>query len=61
LGAASPQRSATDVLTEILRTGSQKLLAAALDVEIEEFLEKYADEKDRLCRRDCCCVAGVRC
>jgi len=49
------------VLTEILRTGSQKLLAAALDVEIEEFLEKYADEKDRLCRRDCCCVAGVRC
>jgi putative transposase len=47
IGVASPQRSATDVLTEILRAGSQKLLAAALDVEIEEFLAKYADEKDK--------------
>jgi transposase-like protein len=47
IGVASPQQTATDVLTEILRAGSQKLLAAALDMEIEEFLAKYADGKDR--------------
>ena len=47
IGVAGPQQNATDVLTEILRAGSHKLLAAALDVEIEEFLAKFADEKDQ--------------
>ena len=47
IGAAGPHQSSTDVLTEILRAGSHRLLAAALEAEIEEFLARYADEKDR--------------
>ena len=47
IGVAGPQQNAVDVLTEVLRAGSHKLLAAALDVEIEEFLAKFADEKDQ--------------
>jgi transposase-like protein len=46
IGASGPQQNATDVLTEILRAGSRQHLAAALEVEIEEFLGRYADEKD---------------
>lgn len=46
IGASGPQQNATDVLTEILRAGSHQLLAAALEVEIQEFLGRYADEKD---------------
>jgi putative transposase len=47
IGVAGPQQSSADVLTETLRAGSHKLLAAALDVEIEEFPSKFADEKDQ--------------
>ncbi len=46
IGASGPQQNATDVLTEILRAGSHQLLAAALEVEIQEFLGRFADEKD---------------
>jgi len=35
-----------DVLTEILRSGSQRLLAAALEVEIGEFIEQYRELRD---------------
>lgn len=46
IGVVSPQQSSTDVLTEILRAGSHRLLAAALEAEIEEFLAGLVDEKD---------------
>ena len=41
-----PAETKGDVLTEILRKGSQQLLAEALTVEIEEFLEQYRDLRD---------------
>lgn len=47
IGVAGPQQNAADVLTEILRAGSHELLAAALEVEIAEFVTKFADEKDQ--------------
>jgi len=43
--------SVRDVLTEILRRGSQRLLAEALEVEIEEFLEQYRELRDSEGRR----------
>ena len=41
-----PAETKGDVLTEILRRGSQQLLAEALTVEIEEFLEQYRELRD---------------
>jgi len=35
-----------DPITDILRTGAKKLLAEALEAEIESFLSQYADFKD---------------
>jgi len=43
IGPSGPQETSQDVLTEILRTGSQRLLAEALEVEIEEFVEHFRD------------------
>lgn len=39
IGPSGPRQTSQDVLTEILRTGSQRLLAEALEVEIEQFVE----------------------
>lgn len=44
--AMDPAESTGDVLTGILRSGAQQLLAAALSVEIEEFLEHYGELRD---------------
>ncbi len=41
-----PESITTDLLTEILRKGSQKLLAAAVEAEIEAHLEDYKNLKD---------------
>jgi len=39
-------REATkDLLTETLRTGAQRLLASALEAEVEEFLQVYAEHR----------------
>lgn len=46
IGASGPQLNAVDGLTEIQRASSHQLLAAALEVEIQEFLSRLADEKD---------------
>ena len=40
------QACVDDPITEILRNGAKKLLAKALEVEIESFLSQYADLKD---------------
>ena len=39
-----------DVLTEVLREGAQKLLAEAVQAELEELLEEYRVTRQRLVR-----------
>lgn len=46
-----PEVSAEDPLTEILRKGAKKLLAEALEAEVEEFLDKFKDLRDAKGRR----------
>ena len=41
-----PERFVDDPITEILRDGARKLLAAALEAEINAFLEGYSDLLD---------------
>jgi transposase-like protein len=42
----NPEPFIDDPITEILRNGAKKLLAEALEAEIESFLSQYADLKD---------------
>ena len=42
-----PETNTKDLLTEILREGSQRLLAAAVEAEIEAHIEEYRELKDR--------------
>ena len=35
----------SDALTEILREGAQKLLASAIEAEVNAFLQRFQDEK----------------
>ncbi|RZB35162.1 MAG: hypothetical protein SRB1_00930 [Desulfobacteraceae bacterium Eth-SRB1] len=42
----NPEPFIDDPITEILRNGARKLLAEALEAEIESFLSQYADFKD---------------
>ena len=39
-------RAAEDPLTEVLRAGARKLLAQALDAEVNEILAAYAEQRD---------------
>ncbi|HID99157.1 MAG TPA: IS256 family transposase [Thiotrichaceae bacterium] len=41
-----PERFVDDPITDVLRTGARKLLAEALDAEIEGFLAQYKDLRD---------------
>jgi len=41
-----PVPTSKDVLTEILRGGAQRMLAAALEAEVESYLSHYADSLD---------------
>ena len=41
-----PETFVDDPITEILRNGARKLLAEALEVEVETFLSQYRDFKD---------------
>ncbi|MFQ5930240.1 MAG: transposase, partial [Acidobacteriota bacterium] len=43
--------SAKDALTEVLREGAQRLLAEAVDAEVESFLEEYQELRDKHGRR----------
>ena len=47
----TPQRFVDDPISEVLRTGARKLLAEALEVEIEDYISKYKDRKDNQNRR----------
>jgi len=41
-----PETFINDPITDVLRTGARKLLAEALEIEIEDFLDQYRDLKD---------------
>jgi len=41
-----PQASAADPLTEVLRQGAKRLLAQAIEAEVQTLLACYADERD---------------
>jgi transposase-like protein len=43
---SGPAESAQDVLTEVLRNGAQRMLAAALEAEVESYLAQHADARD---------------
>ncbi|GJL56391.1 MAG: hypothetical protein NPIRA02_35230 [Nitrospirales bacterium] len=40
------ERAKGDTLTEVLRVGARKLLTQALEAEVAELLEMYAEERD---------------
>jgi putative transposase len=42
----SPQAASADPLSEGLRQGARRLLAQALEAEVETLLACYADERD---------------
>ena len=42
----TPEEESTDPLTDLLRTGAQQLIASAVEAELHELLEHYADSKD---------------
>jgi transposase-like protein len=46
-----PERFVDDPITDILRSGARKLLAEALETEVEIFLSQYEDLKDDIGRR----------
>jgi hypothetical protein len=46
-----PERFIDDPITDILRSGARKLLAEALESEIEVFLSEYQELKDDLGRK----------
>ena len=41
-----PQASARDVLTDVLRTGAQRMLATAIEAEVAEYLDARATTVD---------------
>jgi len=47
----TPERITNDLLTDILRNGSRRLLAAAVESEIEAFIEQCRDFTDKQGRR----------
>jgi transposase-like protein len=46
-----PQRFVDDPVSEVLRTGARKLLAEALEVEIEDYIAHYKELRDNQNRR----------
>jgi transposase-like protein len=51
IGLKKPEPFIDDLITSIIRQGARKLLAQALEVEIEVFTNQYADLKDELSRQ----------
>jgi len=46
-----PERFVVDPITDVLRTGARKLLAEALEIEIEDYLAQYKELRDHQNRR----------
>lgn len=51
IGLKKPQEFIEDPLTELLRNGARKLLANAVEAELQELLQKYSDFTDDSGRR----------
>ncbi len=47
----SPASQARDALTEVLREGAQRLLAGAVEAEVDAFLAQHAHLRDEAGRR----------
>lgn len=47
----NPEEGVKDVLTEVLRQGARRLLAEAIEAEVETFLSHYAQHRDGQGRR----------
>ena len=45
------QESSSDVMTDILRQGAQRMLAQAIELEVAEYIERHCDERDDKGRR----------
>ena len=41
----SPEESAPDLLTELLRNGARELISQAVNAELEELLAQYSEQK----------------
>ena len=41
-----PHESAKDVLTEILREGARKMLATAIEAEVDAYIDEHAGQRD---------------
>lgn len=41
-----PSSSTHDILTEVIREGARKMLAAALHAEVEDFLQRFSEDRD---------------
>ena len=48
---SEPVATPKDVLTEVLRSGAQRMLAAALEAEVESYLAEHADLRDESGKR----------
>ena len=46
-----PEIVTEDLLTEVLRNGAREMLKRALEVEVEEFLERFEDVRDKSGKR----------
>ncbi len=42
-----PESTAKDALAEILRSGAQRMLAAALEAEVEDYVAEFAEARDQ--------------
>jgi transposase-like protein len=47
----SPDTPARDVLTEVLRQGARRMLGQAIENEVAEYVQAYADQRDAAGRR----------
>ena len=46
----STREDSPSMLDEIVREGARRMLAAALEAEIDGYIEAHADERDERCR-----------
>ena len=50
-GSAATARSASSLIDELVREGARRMLAAALQAEVDAYVARFADERDEDGRR----------
>ena len=48
---AVPRSEVRDILTEVLRKGAQEMLTTAIEAEVEEYIQEFAELRDENGRR----------